>query len=350
MESLRIAHPEARPESCGSEVGSPRRRAHRSLSGLFVFACFIAACTLEEPQDRVFFDLEADPSLMAYSRVTITLQDSLGRPLATLFNDSLKSLDQLDRLPAGPYAGGSARIVIQGFGSDGRPLYRETRLYEGETQRVVAIEVFLGPFAPGGLDTSVPAPVPVPPRPPVLAAVMRDTLVSIRDSVTLWAQATDADGDLAGWGLDCDGDGNFEVSSAISGFRADIFRGRRFMDSGSHVCRIRVWDQGSRETLGRLAVRVELDLPVADAGKDTAVTVGTQILLHARGTDRFGTIVKWEWKIGSKPFVPGLQGVSIHQAPFEPTQILCILRITDSDGLLAMDTLAVNVIPRTSPP
>jgi hypothetical protein len=343
LEGFRSECSEAQGRAPGTSSG---RGSARLLSAMLLAGGLLAvACTLEEPEDRVYFDLEADPAWVGYSRVTIQLQDSLGLPLATLFDDSLESTDRLHRLPAGPYAGGSARIVIHGFGPDGRPLFRETRVYEGETQSVAAIDVFLGPF---GTDSAAPAPVA--PRPPVLAAVMADTTVSIRDSVSLWAQVTDADGDLAGWALDCDGDGKYEDSAAISGGRAEFKRGRRFMDTGSHGCGLRVRDRGGREVRGRLAVRVELDPPTADAGQDTTVTVGTLILLHARGVDRFGPVVSREWKIGSKPFVRVPQTETVEEAPATPQVIICILRITDSDALSTQDTLVVNVIPRTSPP
>jgi hypothetical protein len=330
----------------GSAAARGATRALAALAG----SLLLASC-LEGPEDRSYFDLEADPSLTAYSRVNIRLEDSLGNPRATLFDDTLRSIAQLSRLPAGPYKGGSARIVIHGYGPDGVPRYRETRLYDGASEKVLAVDIFLGPFGTGGPaapgDTGT---VPMAPKPPVLAAFLRDTTVSIRDSVPLWAQATDADGDLAGWGLDCDGDGIFEDSSAISGYRAEIKRGRRFADSGSHACQLKIWDRGARQARARLGVRVEYDPPTADAGRDTTVEAGTAIRLHARGEDRFGPIVSREWKVGSKPFAPVPQQETVQEAPKDPQLLVCILRVTDSDGLAAEDTLLVTVIPRTSVP
>lgn len=322
---------------------SLRRGRAKALAALA--AGLLAACTLaDRPEDEAYFDLEADPALSAYSRVQVTLQDSLGNPRATLYDDSLASPAALRRLPAGPYRGGSARLVIIAFRS-GEPMYRETRVYDGATQRVLAVDIALGPFGSGG-----PVPVAAVGKPPALAAVMPDTAVSIRDSVALWAEAVDPDGDLAGYALDCDADGRFEDSAAISGYKRLILRGRTFPDSGKRSCRLKIWDQGSRSAEGRLQVDVRQDPPVADAGEDTTVVAGTWIRLHARGDDKFGPIVTREWKIGAKPFAPVAQQETVHEAPSEPGALACILRVTDSDGLAGLDTVVVTVIPRTGQP
>jgi hypothetical protein len=343
--------PRARPSEAVSQAPHPPRLAARIAA--LLAAILLAACRLEGPSEEIYFDLEADSLLVGYGRVTVSLQDSLGAPLAVLFDDSLSSPDALRRLPAGPYRGGAARLVIQGY-AGGRPVYRETRVYDGRTGRVIAVDIFLGPFppaepagpqAPGGPE--VPDPARNPPKPPVLAGHLADTAVSIRDSVELWAFAEDPDGDLQGWGLDCDGDGRFEDSAVLSGGRASILRGRRFNDSGSHRCVLVVRDRGGREARGNLHVRVEWDPPMAYAGEDTTVTAGTLILLHARGEDRFGPIVTREWKIGELPFRHVPQQETTHEAPPEPGELACILRVTDSDGLQALDTLRVTVIPRT---
>jgi hypothetical protein len=310
-------------------------------------ALLLTACRLEGPSEEVYFELEVDSVLTGYGRVTVALQDSLGSPLAVLFDDSLASPGVLRRLPAGPYRGGAARLVIHGY-ADGRPVYRETRVYDGRTGRVIAVDIFLGPFPSSG--PGVTDPVQNPPRPPVLVGHLADTVVSIRDSVELWAFAEDPDGDLRGWRMDCDGDGRFEDSASVSGGRASILRGRRFNDSGAHRCILAVRDEGGREARVNLGVRVEWDPPTADAGEDTTVVEGTRILLHARGEDRFGPIVTREWKIGDQPFRHVPQQETIHEAPSVPGELDCILRVTDSDGLQALDTLRVTVIPRTSPP
>jgi hypothetical protein len=303
-------------------------------------ALILAACGVQ-PEEDVRFDLEADPALAAYPRVTVTLLDSLGNFRATLFDDSLADPGRLRRLPAGPYRGGPARIVIEGW-RDGRPAYRETRVYDGETQKVLAVEI----------EVLTPAPdsgVAVPPRPPVLEALRPDTVVSIGDPVAFWAEAADPDGDLRGFAMDCGG-GSPVDTGTLSGGRAAVRLGRRFPDSGTYTCRLQVRDGGNRAAEGRMRVRVERDPPVADAGKDTTVAPGGLIRLHARGEDSFGPIVTREWKIGPEPFMHVPQQETVREAPSEAGVLACILRVTDSDGLTALDTMFVTVIPLTKAP
>lgn len=313
---------------------------------LLASALVMPSCRLGEADEEVYFDLEADSALVAYGKVVVELQDAAGNPEAILYDDSLPSTDRLRRLPAGPYRGGPARIVIRAY-RGGRQVYRETRVYDGDSQRVVSVDIFLGPFEPGEPGK---APAGRGPLPPVLASFMGDTVVSIRDSVTLWAEATDGDGDLAGFALDCDGDGRYEDSAGAAGFKASILRGRSYADTGRQGCLVKVWDKGGRFDQRRLGVQVEWDPPTADAGRDTAVLAGTTILLHARGEDGLGPVVSREWKIGSKPFFPVTQQETAHQAPLEPGLLVCVLRITDSDGIPAEDTLLVTVMPRTGLP
>jgi hypothetical protein len=329
-----------------SRVGAATGPVSTGVAGFLLAAALtLAGCRLGDAEAESYFDIEADSALTGYTRVTVQLQDSLGGDRATLFDESLRTLDRLRRLPAGPYRGEAARIVIMGYQGD-RPRYRETRHYAGAIQSVLAVDIFLWPSD----SAEIPAAGRTPPRNPVLAGWLRDTVISIRDSIGLWAEVTDADGDLAGYGFDCDGDGKIEDSAAVSGPRAGIVRGMRFPDTGSFGCDLKIWDVGRRPTLARIKVRVELDLPRADAGEDTAVVAGSRILLHAGGDDRFGPIVTREWKLGAKPFVPVPQIETVHPAPSEPGTLTCILRVTDSDGFAALDTVLVTVIPRTSAP
>ena len=57
-----------------------------------------------------------------------------------------------------------------------------------------------------------------------------------------------------------------------------------------------------------------------------------------------------EWKLGPEPFTPVPQLETVHAAPAKPGTLVCILRITDSDGLVALDTVLVTVIAATRPP
>jgi hypothetical protein len=309
-----------------------------------VSALALASCVNDPDPNAAYFRLEADPSLVSYSRVEIQLADSLGNLQATLYDDTLPDVERLRHLPAGPYRGGAARIILVGYRGN-KVAYRETRVYDGARQIVLAVDVFRDePSEP--VPPIVTAPVPTVParHAPSLASLPGDTLVSIRDSVPLPAEAEDADADLAGYSWDCDGDGKPEATGSLGGSRAKIRYGRSFADSGTHVCTIKVWDAQGLSVQGKATVRVAWDAPTADAGRDTIVEVETPILLHAKGEDGFGPIVTREWKIGNGEFKHIPQQETSVLAPSTPGDLVCILRVTDSDSLSTLDTLVVKVV------
>jgi hypothetical protein len=319
--------------------------AFRSLlAGAALASAFaLSSCMIGPEPDPAYFRLEADSSLVSYSKVTVQLADSVGNLQATLYDDTLPDIARLQRLPAGPYRGGAARIILVGYRGS-KVAYRETRVYDGARQIVLAVDVFKD-------DSAEPVPPIVPTGPvapakhaPTLASLPGDTLVSIRDSVLLPAEAEDADADLAGYSWDCDGDGKPDVTGSLSGSRAKIRYGRSFRDSGTHACTIKVWDAQGLSVQGKATVRVAWDAPKADAGKDTVVEVETPILLHAKGEDGFGPIVTREWKIGNGEFKHISQQETSILAPATPGDLICILRVTDSDSLSTLDTLVVKVV------
>jgi hypothetical protein len=299
---------------------------------------------VDSNEPEVCFRVEAGPALLAFSRVAVRLDDTAGRNLDVLYDDTLPDLKRLERLPARRYAGGTARIRIEGFMGP-RLAYRETRLYDGRTQTLLDLRIERfddSAGAPAG-DTASAGALASSAHPPTLAAFPPDTIVSIRDSVPLPAEAADADGDLAAYAWQCGADGPRD-SARIEGFRARIPFGARYPDSGQRICVLRVWDLRQRFIEAKVKVKVELDPPWADAGLDTTVPAGGSILLHARGEDGFGPIVSRAWSIGGAPFTPVPQIESVLPAPKDPGDLVCILRVTDSDSLSAFDTLTVHVV------
>jgi hypothetical protein len=292
---------------------------------------------------EAYLDLDAASELTAYSRVAVSLDDTTGRRLATLYDDTLPAVQRLQRLPAGSYRGGTARILIEGFRGM-RLAYREARLYDGRTQRLLALEIQR--FEDSG---AVSATRPPGTHAPFLSSSPRDTFVSIRDTVPLQAMAADADGDLAAYAWDCDGDGRAEDSARIYGFSAPIRFGARYAAPALHACELRIWDVAGRMAQARVGIDVRLDPPWADAGRDTTVAAGAPILLHARGEDGIGPILTRSWSIGGEPFKPVPQIETSIIAPKTPGDLICILRVTDSDSLAAYDTLVVHVEAPAAP-
>ncbi|MEO7427192.1 MAG: hypothetical protein ABI036_18535, partial [Fibrobacteria bacterium] len=318
----------------------------------FALAALGTGCLNDPDRNDAYFRLEASPDLINYSRVTVRLSDSVGNALGTLYDDSLPSVDRLFHLPGGAYHGGTVYITILAYQGT-RLAYEETRLYDGMTESVISSHINLI-AAPVALDSArpvVPPPAsgtPVTPPPngsaPILAAFPADTAVSIGDSIRLPAEAYDADVDLAGYAWVCDSVGRPKDSASLAGGRVKIPYGRSFAEAGMHRCVLKIWDRQGKSATAKVNINVLSDPPVANAGQDTIVGVETAIRLHAMGSDGFGPVVYREWKIGSGEFARvSLQETSII-APKQPGDLVCILRITDSDGLTTLDTMVVKVV------
>ncbi|MBW8886280.1 MAG: hypothetical protein JF616_00875 [Fibrobacteres bacterium] len=299
----------------------------------------VSAC-LNSTEPETYFRLEAGPNLLDYSRIAINLDDTTGRRVATLYDDTLPDLKRLERLPARSYSGETARILIEGYHGS-RLAYRETRLYEGSTQRLLDLRIER--FDDSAKAVPDPGTAAGASHPPFLSSFPSDTAVSIRDSVPLTTEVYDADGDLASYAWQC-GDGPKD-SAVILGSQARIRFGVRYADSGQRVCTLRVWDLKKGLAEAKVKVNVELDPPWADAGKDTTVPVGGVILLHARGEDGFGPIVYRAWSFDGAPFANVPQTETTLPVPKSSGDLTCILRVIDSDNLMAYDTLVVHVTP-----
>jgi|GEM_PF-1892417 len=79
--------------------------------------------------------------------------------------------------------------------------------------------------------------------------------------------------------------------------------------------------------------------PTAFAGADTAVALGALVNLRGTAVDSFGgTIAKWEWSIDGAPFVETSSGDTSFSRSGNGAYP-CILRATDNDGNIALDTV-----------
>jgi hypothetical protein len=87
------------------------------------------------------------------------------------------------------------------------------------------------------------------------------------------------------------------------------------------------------------------DPPVPSTGKDTVVGLNDPIHLHGKATQRFGTVVKWEWSFGGSDFVTvSRSDTDIISPPVPMDSFKCILRVTDDDNNSACDTMNIKVI------
>ena len=357
------------------------RAVRRVLNlSLFLVVFIFNACQINNtPISATYLRVEGNAKLLTYSRVVITMGDSLGNMHDTLFNDSLSSLDKLNRLPVENYNGEKTTLGINGYYQK-ILAYSEKRFYDGKTQKVLSLDIIKNdnpaqsaavtpttPVNPTQNRSPSPAPSPNSTLPPASPANIdtatridtakvnvfhlptfksfpHDTVVSIRDTVYLNTEVADPDGDLFRYTWDCNGDGLADDSGSLTGYTQKVGYGKRFKKPGNYTCRMNIWDKGGRTAFIEDAIQVLLDPPTAYAGKDTTVTVGTKINLNATADDRFDPIISRGWKIGDQPFKIILQSETVEIAPSTPQDLMFILTVMDLDSLTASDTLMVKVV------
>jgi hypothetical protein len=326
------------------------------LSLFFLGTVSMQGCQNIDPEaSPSAFRIEGDTHWQDYSRLIIVIATPDEEVIDTLFNDSLESLSQLHRLQAPHYQGGQVLIGIYGYRGTSL-VFSQGRDFDGASQRVLAIRdtlPLLGTPTPILATPTTPNPsTPTTVTPskdstpllaaPQLIAVTGDTTVSIRDVVPMFAQVQSGGSRILKVTWDFENDGRIDDSTTKTPTGARFTSNPRYNGLGSYVCRVSVTTAAGKSQAD-IRVSVIEDPPIADAGADTTVRPGTTLFLHAKGSDGYGPIVKREWQIGSAAFKAIGQQETQIIAPLIEGELRCILRITDSDGLTALDTLIVTI-------
>ncbi len=116
----------------------------------FLLLSLFWACHTVDSQDS--FDIQGDSTWTKCDSVLILLKDGSGKILDTLYNDSLKSLDQLKRLAADKYKGGDATVYIRGTKAGG-PCFEQSRSFNDSNGKVtVTVDTA---FQPGVKPVSI---------------------------------------------------------------------------------------------------------------------------------------------------------------------------------------------------
>ncbi len=178
---------------------------------------------------------------------------------------------------------------------------------------------------------------------PQILNISKDTTISIKDSLKLFAKVKDFEGKVAWSGWDFEGDGIFDDSITTADSVVDIIFGHKYLAVGIFNAVLKVKDDVGKTRLDTVKVHVILDPPVADAGNDTTVMAGTFVEVHAKGTDKYGSLTKREIQIGSGAFLVLSKQDTLIRPPVETGKFNLIVRVTDDDGNSALDTMVVTV-------
>jgi hypothetical protein len=113
-----------------------------SLAAISIFW----ACHLNDAENKDHFDLKADSAWAKCDSLTILLMDTDGVVLDTLFNDTLRSLDQFKALDASKYPGGTAIVRVIGTKAGGLCI-EQSRTFDDKGGGVV-VDTFSIPGTP----------------------------------------------------------------------------------------------------------------------------------------------------------------------------------------------------------
>jgi hypothetical protein len=316
-------------------------------------------CQQMDPNtEEAVFRVDGEAAWSAYDPLIIVAATTGGQVIDTLFRGKLDSMSQLWSLQAPHYDGGEVLIAIYGY-RNGQLIFSQGRNYDGATQRVLSIAdtipvlqgavVATAPSTPVKTDTvavtkppvNPPATTPVDAIPPKIVSATVETTVSIRDVVPLSVHIDNGMKKMSFIGWDFESDG--KIDDSLKSPTGTIFTAKpRFAEVGEYRCRF-VVRAANGQTETTMEIHVVLDPPTAEAGEDTTVAPGGIVLLHALGEDGFGPIVKREWSFDGAPFRSVSQQETKYTAPLEVGDYEFVLRITDSDGLTALDTMTVTV-------
>jgi hypothetical protein len=254
-----------------------------------------------------------------------------------------------------------ATVRLQGRGTDtlGRIVLREWKIGTGSFAPAPdsGTVTFTAPLTPGDVvcvfrvtdDDSLTAEdnlkvtVNDSKAPAVKSLTPADTVISIKDKAILLAKIEAADADLKSYALDVDGDGKPESQGVLAGKAQDLKLEYVFPTAGKFDITLKVEDLSGKTATAQARVTVLLDLPKADAGKDTAVPAGGRVNLHGKPSDSLGTIQQLEWKIGTGAYNLVSKGDTSFFAPISAVNLECVFRATDDDGQTVTDTMNVAV-------
>jgi hypothetical protein len=173
-----------------------------------------------------------------------------------------------------------------------------------------------------------------------LAHAGRDTTVSLGDLAHLRGSASDGLGMVVATEWDIGATGMFRAAALETTIVAPS------TPNPAYRCVLRVTDDDGNQGLDTVSIAILMDPPVAAIqAPDTALSGGEIRLAAGKSTPgAFGKIAGYEWSVGSfADFRPGKADTSVTAPAREMERYPVVLRVTDDDGLVALDTHFVAI-------
>jgi hypothetical protein len=190
---------------------------------------------------------------------------------------------------------------------------------------------------------------------PTITITPKVATKKINASVQVSATATDTLGSIVKYELACDS--VLKNASWVTISKPDTAI-KMPSKACTWKCMMRVTDDDGLTAADTSTYTVLLDPPSVQMSQDTFTTIaGDTLILDAIANDVLGSIVKYEWSCGAS----GIAGKTFVQTSMispRYTAVMpglaqnnyqCIIRVTDDDGLTAMDTTRITILSNDPP-
>jgi hypothetical protein len=162
----------------------------------------------------------------------------------------------------------------------------------------------------------------------------------VNKDLALWGTADDIDNSIIQYAWDADGDGVIDITSKTS-----AAMNYRFKHAGTYTAIFIITTDDGKKVTDSTTIEVENKSPKAFAGDDIVSHRNGKITLSGTGNDEDGVIVSYEWDFdgnGNFDWISKENGTVTHSFT---NYTSAILRVKDSDGAAAYDTLRIIICP-----
>ncbi|MBF0430537.1 MAG: PKD domain-containing protein [Fibrobacteria bacterium] len=175
---------------------------------------------------------------------------------------------------------------------------------------------------------------------PLINTIRPDTTISIKDSISFTATATEPDGQIKEYTWDFDGNGKWDYTSD-----SVVNTSHRYDIAKEYKAVLRVTDDDNKFTEDTVTITVIQDSPVPNAGVDTVVTINEKVTLTGKAPQQFGSIVMYKWDFnGNGTYDDSSTSSSIMDYTYTHEAVYTVkFFVRDNDGNEATDTRQVTV-------
>jgi subtilisin-like proprotein convertase family protein len=183
---------------------------------------------------------------------------------------------------------------------------------------------------------------------PVASFTATPNPTSLHQPVALDAGgSSDADGTVARYEWDLDGDGTYETDTGTTASSSRVYHA-----NGAYVIRLRVTDDDGAQDVATVNVAAANKLPAAAIVTTPGqATAGQAVTLDGRGSsDVDGTLVKYDWDLDGNGSFEATTGATATRAHTYPNvgRFTVGVRVTDNDGGISTATYSLTVAQAAS--